>query len=100
MESLALARIDLKALQTEKYLDPLLCPHSIGERVERGERVEGERMVRIAEDVVVLGSAGMREHVGRVVLVKQEDLRRWISEELRHEQSDQRRLARPRRPQE
>src|SRR5438093_889215 len=98
VEGLALSGRGLDALQGQEHLQPFLRPHTIRERLERREWIEGQRTLTLTKDVVVLGAARVGEYVGRVVLVKEEHLRAGIPEELGHKQPDQRRLARARGP--
>src|SRR5713101_3596189 len=88
IESLPLAGGRVDALQREQDLEPFLRPDTLGEGVEGREGVEREGMLALAENVVVLRTAGVREDVARVVLVEQEDLGVGVAEELGHEEPD------------
>src|SRR5262249_34508886 len=86
------------ALQVDKDLDPLLGPTPLVAPVDPRKWREGQAALVVAGDVVVLGAAGVCEHVCRVVLIEEEYLGAGVAEELSHEQSNQRRLAGARWP--
>ena len=92
VNGLAVGRRDLNALKPEKDLEPALGPDALLGAVGRGQRIEGELLVLVSRDVVVVPSGGVCEDEAAVALVEGEDLGPWVAKELRHHQADQRRL--------
>jgi hypothetical protein len=74
-------------LQGQGRLEPVLGPQPLGQRVHPGEGRKGERLIGLAQEVVIVGAAGVGEHKCRVVLVEQEDLRVGITASALYQES-------------